>query len=67
MTGTEHTLISLACIGLSYYIGTKLGYGAGFAEGYYNGTLNSIESLIKNLNAEFNLSLKAEIDTSEEQ
>lgn len=69
MTDTEHTLIALACIGIAYYVGTKIGYGGGFADGYYNGAAHSIESVIKNLNSEFNLSLKADvqIDMNEEQ
>lgn len=69
MSDFEHTFIAIACIGIAYFIGSRLGQGSGYAEGYsegvYDATLATITSFSKIYNLNINASVS--IDESEEQ
>lgn len=62
MTGLEHTLIALACIGVSYYFGHKIGTTQGFKDGYHEGSSSSIYAFMSSLQDEFKFKAQFQIE-----
>ena len=67
MSDFEHTFIAIACIGIAYFIGSKIGRGTGYAEGYSEGAYDATVATITSISKIYDLNLSASVKIQESE
>ena len=66
MTGTEHTLVALACVYLSYRVGKIVGSEQGYKDGFREAAIDVTNQMLVSLSAIYDINLKSDIEIKED-
>ena len=65
MDGTTHTLVALACIAISYWIGYHNGFSKAWGDGFREGAESAIDKIMASLKSEFGINIFYDVETGE--
>ena len=66
MDETTHTIVALACIGISYMIGYHQGFSKAWGDGFREGAESAIDKIMASLKSEFGINIWYDVETGEQ-